>query len=193
MRRGVPFGVASAGVAVGAGATWTVGQGTPLAELGAGAFLGAGGAAITGAVSPNWRLGMRPRLFVSHSFADSDEYLQLTESLRDEGLDFFDHSVPVDQQFRTSSARVLQQRLQGQIRGTSALVYLAGPGVELRPCVRDEVSMAIDAEKPIIVVDSKPDLSSRLPANLSGYELKSRIALDEPGKLVGALAQLRSE
>lgn len=163
---------------------------TPIAPLTHGVVTGAAAGGIGSALAPNWPLGLKPRVFISHAFAHTPQYLDLKEALQRGRLSWFDHSVPMYDQFETSSNRVLKEALRGQIRGTSAVVLLAGPGVAARPCIRDEIEMAIESLKPILVVDQSPNLASAIPPVLRSYPLVRRVAMTQPGSLVTALAGL---
>jgi hypothetical protein len=160
---------------------------TPLAQ---GAIFGAGVGAVGATIDPNWSLGLKPRVFVSHSFRDTSEYHELTGGLSSAGLSWYDHSVPVYDQFETTSSPRLRGLLWGQIRGTSVVALLAGPGVSRRPCVRDEIAMATTLSKPIIVVDQDPYGESPLPPELREYPLVERVLLGRNGSLLGAMRRL---
>ncbi len=145
---------------------------------------GAGTYSVAASVNPNWPLGLRPRLFVSHSFADTSEYVALRNALDSAGLSWFDHSVPVFDQFRTRSPSMLRRLLGRQIQGTSALLLLARPGVLASPCVRDELRMAVDGRKPVLLVEPGEQLR-RLPARLRRYPFVERVRLSGSEVLAG--------
>lgn len=167
--------------------------GHPLQPLAAGCSWGAASGAIAGEFDPNWALQLRPRLYISHAFRDTDELIELHEALAESGLSWSDHSVPVFDQFPTRSQRALQDRLRRQIRGTSAVIYLAGPGVERRPMPRFEVLTAMAYGKQVLVVDQDPLGRSRLPAFVRDYPLMRRVTLDEPRSISRALMASLSE
>lgn len=163
---------------------------TAVEPLAQGAMVGAGVGAIGTSLDPNWSLGVKPRVFVSHSFRDTLEYRELTQGLNSAGLSWYDHSVPVYSQFDTNSLPRLRGLLWGQIRGTSVVALLAGPGVSRRPCVRDEIAMATLLAKPIVVVDQSPNGDSPLPPELKTYPLVERVLLGRDGSLIGAMRRL---
>lgn len=162
----------------------------PLRGIGTGGVIGSGAGLVATGLVPNWTLGMKPRLFVSHAFRDTPAYETVRALFTSANLSFFDHSVPVYEQFPTRSADRLRDELGEQIRGTSAVIYLAGPGVEMRPAVREEIEMAIAAEKPVLVVDQSPSCDSRLPAFLTAYPLKERTSLDADEMMNGLVRLL---
>lgn len=163
---------------------------TPIETVATGAMWGSGAGAIGAAAKPHWAIGYRPRLFVSHAFRDTEEYLALRDTIDESGLTWFDHSVPVFDRFPTASPTALRAALRRQIRGCSALVLLAGPGVSRRPCIRDEVFMAMAGQKPVLVVDQDPAGTSPVPALLNGYPLMKRVTLDEASSIVRRLTSL---
>lgn len=171
--------VAAAGALGGVAASGVEGR-----ELAYGLMWGAGTYSVAASVNPNWPLGLRPRIFVSHSFADTSEYVSLRDALDAARLRWFDHSVPVFDQFQTRSPSTLRFLLARQIQGTSAVVLLARPGVLTSPCVRDELQMAVDARKAILLVEPGEKLR-RLPARLRRYPLVERVDLSGTEVLAG--------
>jgi hypothetical protein len=163
---------------------------TDVEPLAQGAMLGGGVGTVGTVVDPNWALGLRPRVFISHAFKHTPELLELTGGLHSSSLSWYDHSVPVYEQFDTASASRLRGLLWNQIRGTSVFALLVGRGVARRPCIRDEVSMAMVLAKPIVVIDQNPDGSSLLPPELNGYPLLERVSLGRPGAVIGSIRRL---
>lgn len=121
----------------------------------------AGSAAILGAVEAavaaiqslqvERPFGDYPRVFVSHSWAESEDFFALKQRLLAE-LTYLDHSVHVGKALVGLSDDELEAKLRLHMRGTHVLLVLAHPSATRSPWVQREVEIAHEFGKPIIAV-----------------------------------------
>jgi hypothetical protein len=94
------------------------------------------------------------RLFISHSWAYSDAYEKMIKLIDGQGLDYYNHSVPIDDPIHTNgTAKQLRVAIEAKMKGTSCVVILAGVYATYSKWINEEISIAKDYEKPIIAVE----------------------------------------
>ncbi|MBD5304541.1 MAG: TIR domain-containing protein [Bacteroides sp.] len=97
---------------------------------------------------------MAYRLFISHSWSYSDQYLRLVELLNRELGFFYNHSVPQSDPVHTNGTdRELYNKIEAQVRGCSCVVILAGVYATYSKWINKEIEIAEKLGKPIIAVE----------------------------------------
>jgi len=95
--------------------------------------------------------GHSPRVFVSHSWSESQDFFNLKARLQAQ-LTYFDHSVHVGKGSADLSDDQLEARLRQHMRGVHVLLVLAHPRAVRSVWVRREIEMAVSLGKPIVAV-----------------------------------------
>ena len=82
------------------------------------------------------------RIFISHSWAYSSDYDKIESFLRQEGIVFYNHSVPKNDPIHTNGTdKQLSDAIEAKVKGCSCIIILAGV-----------YEMAKKYNKPIIAV-----------------------------------------
>ena len=103
------------------------------------------------------------RLFISHSWAYSDGYQKVVNLIKNQGIKFYDHSVPKNDPIHTSgSDRQLKQAIENKMRGTNCIIIMAGVYSTYSNWINKEIEIAKSYGKPIIAIE--PWASSRTSA-----------------------------
>ena len=93
------------------------------------------------------------RIFISHSWAYSDAYDKVESFLRQEGVSFYNHSVPKDDPIHTNGTdKELSEAIEAKIKGCSCVIILAGVYATYSKWINKEIEMAQKYNKPIIAV-----------------------------------------
>ena len=67
------------------------------------------------------------RIFISHSWAYSAHYDKIEEFLTQEGVSYYNHSVPKEDPIHTNGTdKQLRAAIDAKIRGCSCVIILAG-------------------------------------------------------------------
>jgi hypothetical protein len=94
------------------------------------------------------------RLFISHSWAYGDAYEKIIKFFEDQKLDYFDHSVPVNDPIHTNGTdKQLREAIDAKIKGTSCIIVLAGVYSTYSKWIQKEIDIAKSYGKPIIAVE----------------------------------------
>lgn len=94
------------------------------------------------------------RLFISHSWAYSDNYSKIVEMINKQGLIFYDHSVPKDNPIHTNGTdKQLQAAIDAKMRGTSCILILAGVYSTYSKWINKEINIAKAYSKKIIAIE----------------------------------------
>lgn len=94
------------------------------------------------------------RLFISHSWAYGTEYDQIIELLDNQGLDYYDHSVPINDPIHTNGTeKQLKDAIEAKIKGTSCVLILAGVYSTYSKWINKEIDIANDYGKPIVAIE----------------------------------------
>ena len=93
------------------------------------------------------------RIFISHSWAYSSQYDTVEEFLRQEGVSFYNHSVPKDDPVHSKSDSELKTAIDAKIRGCSCVIILAGVYASYSKWINIEIELAKKYNKPIIAVE----------------------------------------
>lgn len=94
------------------------------------------------------------RIFISHSWAYSEAYDKVEEFLRNEGVSFYNHSVPKDDPVHTNGTdKELYDKIEAKLRGCSCVIILAGVYATYSKWINKEIEIAKKYNKPIIAVE----------------------------------------
>lgn len=94
------------------------------------------------------------RIFISHSWAYSEAYDKVEEFLRNEGISFYNHSVPKDDPVHTNGTdKELYDKIEAKVRGCSCVIILAGVYATYSKWINKEIKIAKKYNKPIIAVE----------------------------------------
>lgn len=97
---------------------------------------------------------MTYRLFVSHSWTYYNYYDRLIELLDEQGLAYYNHSVPRDSPIHTNgTAKQLREAIDAKIKGTSCMLILAGVYSTYSKWINEEIDIANYYGKPIIAIE----------------------------------------
>ena len=93
------------------------------------------------------------RILISHSWADSSQYDKVEEFLRQEGISFYNHSVPKNDPVHSKSDKELRAAIDAKIKGCSCVIILAGVYATYSKWINIEIELAKQYNKPIIAVE----------------------------------------
>ena len=93
------------------------------------------------------------RIFISHSWAYSEAYDKVESFLRQEGVSFYNHSVPKDDPIHTNGTdKELSEAIEQTLLVCSCVIILAGVYATYSKWINKEIEMAQKYNKPIIAV-----------------------------------------
>jgi hypothetical protein len=99
-------------------------------------------------------MSKRYRLFISHSWTYGDAYDKIITMLDEQGLDYYDHSVPKTDPIHTNGTqKQLREAIDAQIKGTSCVLILAGVYATYSKWINEEIDIANSYGKPIIAIE----------------------------------------
>lgn len=94
------------------------------------------------------------RLFISHSWKYSDAYDKMTQFLDEQGISYYDHSVPKDDPVHTNGTdKQLREAIDAKIKGCSGVIILAGVYATYSKWINEEINISGNYAKPIIAVE----------------------------------------
>ncbi|UFS63042.1 TIR domain-containing protein [Sulfurimonas sp. HSL-3221] len=94
------------------------------------------------------------RLFISHSWAYSDAYDKVVQMIANQGISFYDHSVPRHDPIHTNGTdKQLREAIDAKIKGTSCILILAGVYSTYSKWINKEIDIAVAYRKPIIAIE----------------------------------------
>lgn len=94
------------------------------------------------------------RIFISHSWKYSDTYETMVKFLDDQGISYYDHSVPKNDPVHTNGTdKQLREAIDAKIKGCSGVIILAGVYSSYSKWINEEISIAGKYQKPIIAVE----------------------------------------
>jgi hypothetical protein len=94
------------------------------------------------------------RLFISHSWTYGDAYDKIVEMLDEQGLSYYNHSVPKDDPIHTrGTQKELREAIGRQMKATSCVLILAGLYSTYSKWINEEISIAKSYGKPIIAIE----------------------------------------
>lgn len=94
------------------------------------------------------------RLFISHSWKYGDAYDKMVKFLDDQGISYYDHSVPKDDPVHTNGTdKQLREAIDAKIKGCSGVIILAGVYATYSKWINEEIKISGDYSKSIIAVE----------------------------------------
>ena len=94
------------------------------------------------------------RIFISHSWSYSSQYDKIEEFLEQEGVWFYNHSVPKDDPVHTNGSDIeLERAIEAKVKGCSCVIVLAGVYASYSKWIQKEINIAKKYNKPIIAVE----------------------------------------
>lgn len=94
------------------------------------------------------------RLFISHSWTYGDAYDKMIQFFEEQGLDYYNHSVPKNDPIHTNGTdKQLRDAIEAKIKGTSCIIILAGVYASYSKWIQKEIEIAKSYSKPIIAVE----------------------------------------
>lgn len=94
------------------------------------------------------------RIFISHSWSYSKQYDKIEEFLKQEGILFYNHSVPKDNPILTNGTDAqLETAIDAKVKGCSCVIILAGVYATYSKWINKEIKIAKKYNKPIIAVE----------------------------------------
>jgi len=94
------------------------------------------------------------RLFISHSWSYDKNYKRVVELLEEQGLNFYDHSVPKDDPIHTNGTdKQLHDAIEAKMKGTSCILILAGVYASYSKWIKKEIAIAESYGKKIIAIE----------------------------------------
>lgn len=94
------------------------------------------------------------RIFISHSWAYSEQYDKVEEFLTREGVSYYNHSVPKNDPIHTNRTdKQLREAIEAKIKGCSCVIILAGVYASYSKWINIEIEIAQQYNKPIIAVE----------------------------------------
>ena len=94
------------------------------------------------------------RIFISHSWSYSEQYDKIEEFLQQEGVNYYNHSVPKDDPIHTKGTdKELETAIEAKMKGCSCVIILAGVYATYSKWINKEIKLAQKYNKPIIAVE----------------------------------------
>ena len=94
------------------------------------------------------------RIFISHSWSYSSQYDKVETFLQQEGVDYYNHSVPKNDPIHTNGTdKQLEEAIDAKIRGCSCVIILEGVYASYSKWINKEIQIAQKYGKPIIAVE----------------------------------------
>lgn len=94
------------------------------------------------------------RLFISHSWKYSDAFDTLVKFLDEQGIEYYDHSVPKDDPVHTNGTdKDLKEKIDAKIKGCSGVLILAGVYASYSKWINKEIEISKDYSKSIIAIE----------------------------------------
>lgn len=94
------------------------------------------------------------RLFISHSWKYGDAYDKMIQFLDEQGITYYDHSVPKDDPVHTNGTdKQLREAIDAKIKGCSGVIILAGVYATYSKWINEEIKISGDYNKSIIAVE----------------------------------------
>lgn len=94
------------------------------------------------------------RLFISHSWAYGKNYDRVVEMIEENGIDFYDHSVPKGDPIHTNGTdKELKAAIEAKMKGASCIIILAGVYATYSKWIKKEIEIARGYGKTIIAIE----------------------------------------
>ena len=94
------------------------------------------------------------RLFISHSWSYDKNYQRIVELIQEQGISFYDHSVPKGDPIHTDGTDTqLHDAIEAKMKGASCILILAGVYASYSKWIQKEITIAESYGKPIIAIE----------------------------------------
>lgn len=94
------------------------------------------------------------RLFISHSWSYDKNYQRVVELIQEQGISFYDHSVPKNDPIHTNGTdKQLHDAIEVKMKGTSCILILAGVYSSYSKWIKKEIAIAESYGKSIIAIE----------------------------------------
>lgn len=94
------------------------------------------------------------RLFISHSWAYSDAYEKVTKLIDEQGLSYYNHSVPMNDPIHSCGTdSQLRAAIDAKVKNTSCVLIMAGVYSSYSKWIKIEIEIAQKYGKPIIAIE----------------------------------------
>ncbi|WP_289030422.1 TIR domain-containing protein [uncultured Paraglaciecola sp.] len=94
------------------------------------------------------------RLFISHSWSYDKNYQRVVELIQEQGISFYDHSVPKNDPIHTNGTdKQLHDAIDAKMKGTSCILILAGVYASYSKWIKKEIAIAESYGKSIIAIE----------------------------------------
>jgi hypothetical protein len=93
------------------------------------------------------------RIFVTHEFAESDDYARVFEYLESRDRFFYINRSKPDQR-PEGGQEALEESLRNQIKGSEVVIYPVGSVPENSPLLRFQLTVAQAFSRPILVIQA---------------------------------------
>ena len=94
------------------------------------------------------------RLFISYSWAYGDTYDKVVKMIKDQKVEFYDHSVPQNDPIHTNGTeKELRAAIDAKIKNTSCVLIMAGMYSTYSKWINEEIAIAKKYGKPIIAIE----------------------------------------
>lgn len=112
---------------------------------------------------PDKETKVRPRVFISHSWANNSDYSNLIKKFDNYGFEFYNHSIEENNPVDATTAKEIEKRIENKIRGCSKVLVLGGKYAN-RYWIKKEVEIANRMGKEVIAI--RPWGESNVPSSL---------------------------
>lgn len=93
------------------------------------------------------------RIFISHSWNYSNQYNSIIRFLNEQGIQYYNHSVPKDDPVHTNGTdKQLYEAIEAKVKGCSCVIIMAGVYASYSKWINKEIEIAKNYHKPIIAV-----------------------------------------
>ncbi len=93
-------------------------------------------------------------LFISHSWAYSDAYVNLIKLLDNQKFNYKNYSVPMGNPIHTNGTdKQLKEAIEAKIKPSSCVIILAGVYASYSKWITKEIDIAVDKQKPILAIE----------------------------------------
>ena len=94
------------------------------------------------------------RIFISHSWSYSKQYDKIEDFLKQENVNYYNHSVPKNDPVHTNGTDAqLEAAIESKVKGCNCVIILAGVYATYSKWINKEIKIAQKYSKPIIAVE----------------------------------------
>lgn len=112
---------------------------------------------------PDKKTKVRPRVFISHSWRNDDDYWNLINKFKINGFEFYNHSIEEKSKLDVNTAKQIERGIENKIKGCSKVLVLGGEYAN-RYWIKKEIEIAKRMRKEVIAI--RPWKKAGIPKNL---------------------------